>query len=91
MPQGLELYDASGRQIVSVTSRLAKLIGSVTTTPNQSGALLIPGDGQAYYVTRDANDQGMFSNVTYPEIKLNGRNLSWGPAERSIEIIYGAF
>lgn len=91
MPAGLEIYDASGRQVVSVTSRLAKLAGSVTTTANQGGSLSIPGDGQAYYFTRDGNDGGMFSNATYPTITLNGRTLSWSAANRSINIIYGAY
>lgn len=91
MPGGLETYDASGRLVVSVTSRLAKLSGTVTTVANQSGSLLIPGDGQAYYITRDGNDGGMFSNVTYPSITLDGRTLSWSAAERSIVIAYGAF
>lgn len=91
MPAGLEVYDASGRLIISVTSRLAKLSGVVRTTPNQGGSLNIPGDGQAYYMTRDGSDGGMFSNVTYPPITLNGRTLSWGASGRSITIVYGAF
>lgn len=91
MPSGMEVYDATGRLIISVTSRLAKLSGTMATTPGQSGSLVIPGDGQAYYVTRDGSDGGMFSSVTYPSIKLTGRTLSWGAAERSVVISYGAY
>lgn len=89
MTAGLEVYSASGKLLAGVTSRLARITGSVTTVANVAGSVNIPGSGTPFYVARNLSKDGMFHSSNSPSITLSGTNLSWTAADRVFSITYG--
>lgn len=43
MPQGLQVFDASGNEILSVTDRISRVLGVTTITANSAGSVSSAG------------------------------------------------
>jgi hypothetical protein len=91
MPAGIEVYGPTGVLQISITTRLVRISGTITTTANVAGSVTVVGSGTPFYYAKDPNSAGMFSNATYPEFTLNGNVISWTAATRSLIIDYGLF
>jgi len=94
MPAGLECFDSLGRSVISVTTRITRILGNVTTGI-ANGSISNPGfsQGTAYYLVL-GQDVGLLS----PTISISGNTLSWSwestiPNEYrdSAEIQYGVY
>lgn len=73
MPQGLQIWDASGNLIVDTTSRLARIIDSVTiTSSNMSGSVNNArlAEGEGFYFLAGSNDN-------MPTVSFSGTTMTW--------------
>lgn len=96
MPQGLQIWDANGRLILDVTTRLTRVEGSVATGV-ANGSFQIPlSSGEPFIIVEDSS--GVFSRFG-PGVWLDGTVIRWefssspwAPGPRaSYNIKYGWF
>lgn len=88
MSYGLEVYDASGNVILTVTDRITRLLG--TATFNASGSVTDArfADGTPWWFVQPTTSSGNES----PDITFSGTTLSWSnPGGGSFSIIYGIY
>lgn len=90
MPTGLQIFDASGNAIVDTTSRLGRIIGSVSVSgANPSGTATNSKltEGTPFYFLAGGN-QGQ------PTVAFSGSNMNWTQQASYSwvgEIYYGVF
>lgn len=76
MPQGLEVYNASGQVILSITDRTARFIGSFLTGGNETGSVTVPGlagyaDPISFSVSTNGN-AGVYGGPEITFVKSGG-------------------
>lgn len=93
MPQGLEVYNASGVLEMAVTDRLTRIIGETTATGGTAGSVTNAGlatGSPFWWVSRDSSS---FYSIE-PSITVSGDTLSWTwpiSTTGSFTIIYGVY
>lgn len=92
MPAGLEVYNEQGVNIVTITDRLQRVIGSLVANPG-GGSISVPEflQNTPFYFTVDNNSNGLGEFQTTPTININGSTLSWSGGSRSATVIYGVY
>ena len=75
MAQGLQVFDANGKVVVNMQTRISKVLGEVTTN-RQDGSLTDARllDGTMWYAITELDYGGDYSAL---EVKANGSTLSW--------------
>ena len=78
MAQGLQVFDANGKVVVNMQTRISKLLGKVTTNwrTGSNGSLTDERllDGTMWYAITEVDSGGDYSAL---EVKANGSTLSW--------------
>jgi|694.fasta_scaffold00761_45 hypothetical protein len=97
MPQGLQIWDASGNLIFDTSSSIGRQTGAQTVGPSpSSGTITVPGydtGATVWYIAPFSMTLGDpptildFDTVTYT---VSGANISW-QAFDAIRIIYGVY
>lgn len=99
MPQGLEIWDENGNQILSLTDRIAIVTGEVNTG-GVSGSVTVSG--------LDESSSLFYTSIIYGaddlyfrqlRVSASGRTISWNYVQtnpnqttnRNARIIYGAW
>ena len=94
MPQGLEVYNASGVLELSITDRITRILNSAVLTGASTGTIvdagLLTGD-PFWWVSADSST----FYATEPTINVSGDTISWditpyGGTE-SYTIVYGVY
>lgn len=94
MPAGLEVYNEQGVNIVTITDRLQRVIGSLVAHPGrQGGSISVPEflQNTPFYFIVDDNSNGLGEFQITPTISINGSTLSWSGGNRSVTVIYGVY
>lgn len=79
MAAGMQVFDASGNLIVDVTSRLARIVGSVSVDPSSSTrSVAVPAGGTPFYSFQPLTVWG-FTNmdISRPNFSISGTTISW--------------
>ena len=99
MPQGLQVYDESGRIQIDLTSNISQEQGSIDV--NSSGSLIMPGlppgKRRFYFVSGFGDSQEWRGKL--PGVLITGDTLSWqynfvpwgGQFAQPCRISYGYF
>lgn len=97
MPQGLEVYNASGVKILSVTDRLTKYVGYIDITQaNASGSISVQlPQGNLMFASFIPSDfafptPAYGSYPSFPSISVSGNVLSWSYGARPSWILQTA-
>ncbi len=86
MPQGLQVWDASGNLVLDVTTRLPRILGSVQTGTS-AGSVTHTGLSSGtpfYFATTMANFQNS------PVGSFSGNVFSW-TAGSDVQLVYGVY
>ena len=86
MPQGIQVWDATGTLIFDTTTITARLIGYQTIT-NSSGNITNSqfSTGTPFYLFMP----GSYTTTTSPQVVFSGTNMSWPAGTFSGIIYYG--
>jgi hypothetical protein len=79
MPVGIQCFSTSGDLMVDITSRLAKIVGSVTVDPASSTrSVIVPAGGAPFFSFQPLTVWG-FSNqdISRPNFSISGNTISW--------------
>lgn len=89
MPQGLQVFDASGNTVFDTNYRPGRFHGSVSTGTT-SGSINVPSlsQGTAFYMVLANFDP--FISYTPPSVSLSGTTISW-TAGSPCTIYYGTY
>jgi hypothetical protein len=94
MPQGLQVYNASGQLLVDLTDRLSRLLGIATLTNPTDGNLTDAGfaTGTPWWVCLPISG----GSVSTPAVSIAGNVLSWdfdasGNYATTYKLIYGVY
>lgn len=78
MAQGLQVFDANGKVVVNMQTRISKILGKVTIDwrSGASGSLTDARllDGTMWYAVTQIVDLGDYATL---EVRANGSTLSW--------------
>ena len=95
MAQGLECWDAQGRLIFGTGDSISKILGTITTQQNVSGAVDVPAmeGGTRIFIFRYAQP---LLGATPPqiarcEITVSGRTIRWSAGRGPITFSYGVY
>lgn len=93
MPQGLQVFDASGNEILSVTDRISRVLGVTTITGGSAGSVTNAGFAG---LTPFWMCTPLVSFPTYaPQFSFNaGTNTlswTWPRTGADHQLVYGAF
>lgn len=93
MPAGLRVWDAEGRLIVDLTSRLGRIIGQIDVGATQSGSVTVPGGfGQVWVYPIQNDSMGYTPTIT---LQADGLTFNYAPnpnfpgGARAATILYG--
>jgi hypothetical protein len=94
MPQGLQVWDASGNLILDLTDRLGRILGISTLTPPTDGSVINAdfATGTPFWACVPVSS----GRAPVPNVSFSGTTLSWdfvagisyGPSYR---LIYGVY
>ena len=99
MSQGLQVWDAGGTLVMDTTTRVATLVGRVTTGTS-SGSVSNPALGKGvpiYFAVLDQSAQTNSYWQYYPSFSISGTTLSWSFSDNypqyraSLIVTYGYF
>lgn len=79
MTTGIQCFDVSGNILVDITSRLAKIVGSVAVDPTSSTrSVVVPAGGTPFFSFQPLTIWG-FSNqdVSRPNFSISSSTISW--------------
>ncbi|HDS1648650.1 TPA: hypothetical protein QEL68_000334 [Stenotrophomonas maltophilia] len=77
MPAGFEAFGPKGQLEVSVTSRMTRLLGRVTSAQNGSSQEPALAQGQPFYFpVLDQN--GLMYPREFGQVTFSGTTMSWG-------------
>lgn len=87
MPQGLQIWDASGNLTFDTNARPLRVKGIVNTTAGVSGSVVVDlQGGELFYIVQTTSP----SNYDRPAISVSGGNtINWSGGSRSATIFYG--
>ena len=95
MPQGLQVFNASGVLTVDVTTRLTRITGGGNTTSNVAGSMNIPGveSATAFFVclTTPHYPYNSVSTTSIPTFTLSGNTLNWTAAPGVASFMVGGY
>ncbi|MBM6577107.1 hypothetical protein KCP91_12060 [Microvirga sp. SRT01] len=94
MATGLRIWDDQGRETLSVTDDVGRILGSFAVSAGSSGSTIVAGfSGYIPFALTVASDYG-----TRPEVAISGTTLSWSYRPNSIystavpaTIFYGVY
>lgn len=91
MPAGLQLFDELGREILSYTDRVTRLVGSIAIGDNGSVNLGDLKGGSIWYAflpnsVPNQSSQAGFDVGYQPAFTVNGSVLSWAYAQASSSV-----
>jgi hypothetical protein len=74
MPAGLEIYNAAGQPIVSITDRVGRFLGSYNVSAGSSGSFPVPefGQGSPFVVSVSISGDG---NPAFASV--SGNTVYW--------------
>lgn len=84
MPQGLQIWDASGNLVVDLTDHFGRLIGYQNVSSSGSFSSSEFSKGTPFYLYLPSN-----YNQNYPSIFFSGNTLNWTGSSFSGVIYYG--
>lgn len=88
MPQGLQVFNASGNVILDTNVRTVRILGQFTTTPGAPGSVNIDtSQGTPWYQVYT----NVLKNYDRPAFTLSGSTLSWTAAPFTANVKYGTF
>lgn len=87
MPEGLQVWDATGNLVQDIPNRLTRLLGVVATT-TAAGSLT---DARFATGTPFYQKQGVDFNSTGKEVTFSGTTMSWTAGNHSGNIRYGVY
>lgn len=95
MPAGFQTFDEAGNVLVDLSTRLTRITGEGTTTPNVAGAVMIPGviSSTPFFIvlTTPHYPFNSVNTVQLPTFTLNDNILSWTAEPGSASFMYGAY
>lgn len=98
MPQGLQVWDASGNLIVDVSDRLTRILGTILVAAGSSGTVTDDGflTGTPFPIairTNAGSPSFMNNTMVPPSITFAGNVMTYNVASPSGDhrIIYGVF
>jgi len=77
MPAGFEAFGPQGQVEVSVTSRMTRLLGRVTSGQNGSSQVPALAEGRPFYFPI-LDQNGMMYPKALGEVSFSGTTVSWG-------------
>lgn len=93
MPQGLQIYDASGNAILDITDRITTILGEINLSAatygatNVSNATFALGTPWYFVITYDTN-----TVLTYDfNVSISGTTLTYSGDTPACKIIYGVY
>lgn len=95
MPAGLEIFDASGQRILSITDRITRIVGAVQVS--STGSIAVPefAQGSAWWIINALETAGAFSGKGPPTVYQSGNSLVWDygtyAKRQSVYITYGVY
>lgn len=85
MPQGLQVFNGSGLEELSLTTRIPKILGTVAVNSNGSLAITVPAGNTPFAMfVPDAIYQGV--GYAYPSVKIVGSVIQWSYSNRDYAI-----
>lgn len=91
MPQGLQAWDASGVNILDLTTKLTKIL-SQGTASGSAGSLvdnrLTMGNGAFTIPLRSPTNS---RTENYPIISISGNTISWTAGNVAVQFLYGIY
>lgn len=93
MPQGLQVWDEGGVEVLNITNRLTRHLGSIQTVANVAGSFTVPDvTSGTIWVLPQASLRLLFDvRRAPPVVTLSGRVISWTAAPQAILIPYGVY
>lgn len=93
MTAGFEVFDANGAQVISVTDRICRVLGTLDVSANGSTANAGLLNGTPWWAVKQIS--ASTTDANYPEITVSGSTLSWvypsWGARVPVTILYGVF
>lgn len=92
MPQGLQVWNASGQLIVDVTDNLGRVLGIANVTGGAAGSVTHAGfaQGTGFWMLMGVNSYALPA----PAFSLSGTTLSWtwpDGGSGSFKLVYGVY
>ncbi|GLW38459.1 hypothetical protein Pcaca04_23950 [Pectobacterium carotovorum subsp. carotovorum] len=87
------IRDELGNVKIDLTSSLTKISGSIITTPNESGSIVIhnPNNDRVWYHVSFAESWDLNRRIMPLTVVVNGNVLSWNAHVLANNIIYGTY
>lgn len=84
MPAGLQIFDASGAERLSLTDRLTRVVGTIPAS-SVSGSIDVPAFslGTPFWFLLEQTE------IFGPEVTISGTTLSW--VKNASTIMYGVY
>lgn len=77
MPVGIQCFDTAGNLSVDITSRLARVVSSVSLS-GAAGSVTVPVPGTIWYAFQPTGIWGFTTmNVLRPNFSVSGSTVSW--------------
>lgn len=84
MPQGLEIYDSSGAVVFDTTTRLGKIIGSITVNAFGSGSVTVPNVSGGLFVAIQSLNPLPTTGST---VTISGNTINWNYQSKNDEYL----
>lgn len=91
MPQGLQIFDASGNVILDTNVKAGRVLGTATVAASTAGSVTNAGltTGTPFWIYQ-ASTTSYFARA--PTISVSGSTLSWAAdSDRAGLIVYGVY
>lgn len=77
MPQGLQVWDATGRIVLDTSNRVTKIVGRVYLS-GVAGSLIVPGLlGNNVFFNFNPDPYSARIDNAFPAITLSGQTVAW--------------
>lgn len=93
MPQGLQVFDASGNEILSVTDRISRVLGITTISGGSPGSVSNAGFAglTPFWICTPLVSYGTFSPQFSFDAGTNTLSWTWPVSGPDHQLVYGAF